>query len=749
MIARTPHLSLSWLISAALVALSPLCAGAARPEPPPTTRPRIGLVLSGGGARGAAHIGVLKVLEQHRVPIDCIAGTSMGALVGGLYASGMSPAELERLISEMDWMKSFADKIPREDRSFRRKRDDDIYLVKNKPGLRGGKLLFPPGILDGHRIDLLLKRYTLPVVTVRDFDDLSIPFRAVAADIVTGEAVVCERGDLALAMRASMSIPAAFAPREIGDRLLVDGGITNNLPIDVARQMGADIIIAVDIGTPPSGRERLTSVMAITGQLMTVVSEQNRQKQIASLTDRDVFIKPDLGPITVASFDRAVRAIPIGYRAAQAAAEGLDRLSVSPQEYEAYLARRARRGPLPTVDRMRLVNRSRLGDDVIAARLDVETGKPLDVDRLEEALDQVFGLELFQSVYYDVVTERDSTVMTITARERAWGPNYLQGGIAAFEDFERPNFNIAVAYSRTAMNRLSGEWRTGLQVGQEPGAFTEFHQPLDRRLRKFAQLRLSAGEQTLGVFDHEGHKRSELGITRYGVELAGGRELGTWGEFRAGIAREGGRISTLVGDPEEPSRKFDTGEAFLQFHVDRLDEVSFPRAGGSFRVRLTAGRDALGSTTNYEQGLMEGCIARTRGRYTALLDGMFATTRDGDAPTQSLFRLGGLGQISGLQQYEIAGPHAALATATFYRRMTELEVMPVFAGFSVEYGNVFQSLSGLGFDDGIAATSVFVGLDTFLGPLHLAYAVAESGRQNYYLTLGQSANRRRAGFWNR
>lgn len=735
------------LSCAALIALPPVLAAAPDASAQAAGRPKIGLALSGGGARGAAHIGVLKVLEEHRVPVDYIAGTSMGALVGGLYASGMSPAELEKVISELDWVEAFADHIPRADRSFRRKRDDDLYLVKNKPGLRGGKLLFPPGILDGHGIDLLLKRYTLPVVTVRDFDDLSIPYRAVAADIVTGDPVVLDRGDLALAMRASMSIPAVFAPREIDGRLLVDGGITDNLPIEVVRQMGADVIIAVDISTPPQGREQLYSVLAITSQLTTLTSQHNKLQQIASLTEKDVFIQPDLGPITVASFDRAADAIPVGVSAAEAVVDKLERLSVSPEDYRAFLAKRAGHTEGPIIDEVRLVNRSRVADGVIATRLDQQTGKPFDVGRFERALDQIYGLELFESVYYDIAPEGDRTTLTVTARERHWGPNYLQGGVAAFEDFEGPNFNVAVAYSRTAINRLNGEWRTGFQVGQEPGAFTELYQPLDRGLRKFTHLQVSAGEQAVNVFDRDGRKLSELGVRRYGVELAGGRELGTWGELRAGVLREAGKIRTQVGDPGQAERKFDTGEVFLQFFVDKLDEIAFPRWGGSLRTRVTAGLDALGSGAAYEQGVVDGSYARTYGRFTGLLRGMFATTRNSDAPTQSLFRLGGLGQLSGLEQDELSGQHAALLSAMLYRRMVDL--LPLYGGLSAEYGNVFQTRADIGLQDGIAAGSVFLGFDTPVGPVCLAYGRAEGDRGNFYLTLGQSLGGRRRGFGTR
>lgn len=747
--ARVAHRSLLQLACAALLALQPVQVTAAGSPPAATGRPRIGLALSGGGARGAAHIGVLKVLEEYRVPVDLLAGTSMGALVGGLYASGLSTVQLDSVISETDWTEAFADNIPRADRSFRRKRDDDLYLVKHKPGLRGGKLLFPPGILDGHRVDLLLKRLSLPVVTVRDFDLLSIPYRAVAADIVTGEAVVLDHGDLALSMRASMAIPAAFAPREIDGRLLVDGGIVNNFPIDVVRRMGADVVIAVDIATPPMGREQLSSVPAITAQLATLASEQDKKRQIASLASGDVFIRPDLGSITVASFERSAEAVAIGERAARKALPALERLALSPAEYSVYQATRATRAASaapPVLGSERIVNRSRVADQVIAARLEASVGRPVDAKQLELGLDQIYGLELFESVYYDVVPGPQGNVLTVTARERGWGPNYLQGGVAAFEDFEHPNFNVALAYSRTAVDRLNGEWRTGLQVGQEPAVWTEFHQPLDAGLRKFVELGLLAGERGMNVFDRSGRKLSELGIRRYGVTLAGGREIGTWGEARAGVVREGGSVRALVGDPGFPVDRYDTGEAFAQFFVDKLDEVVFPHRGGSLRARLSAGLDELGSTAAYRQATVEASLAATHGHWTGVLAWESGTTLQGEAPLERRFCLGGLGRLSGLEQDELIGQHDLLLRALLYCRVVDFQLLPVYAGMSAEYGNVFPSRSAIGLEDGIVAGSVFLGADTLFGPLCLAYGRAEGGRGNYYLTLGQPLGSRRPGF---
>jgi len=350
-----------------------------------TERPKIGLVLSGGGARGAAHIGVLEVLEEMHIPIDCIVGTSMGSIVGGLYASGMSPAEINEALATIDWEDAFNDNIPREDRSFRRKRDDDLYLIKHKPGIGDdGKIKLPTGFLQGQKIDLIFKELTLPVSDIKNFDQLNIPFRAVATDITTGEMVVLSSGDLAKSMRASMSIPSIFAPMEMDGRLLVDGGVSNNLPVDVARDMGAEIVIVVDISTPLKKREELTSALSITAQLTGILTRRNTEAQIATLSGKDILIVPDLGDISSSDFNESGKAIPEGKAAAEQHREQLAGLAISQADYaNLVLAQPERKTTLPVIEFVKLNNQSRVSDEVIMARLHVKTGEPRDVQALE------------------------------------------------------------------------------------------------------------------------------------------------------------------------------------------------------------------------------------------------------------------------------------------------------------------------------------------------------------------------------
>jgi len=394
-------------------------------------RPKIGLALSGGGARGGAHVGVLKVIERLRIPIDYIAGTSMGAVVGGLYAAGMSPGEIEQAIEDIDWDDIFRDQPPREERRFRRKQDDQLFLIKQRPGVREREreVNIVPALIQGQKLDLALHKLTLPVSDVTDFDDLRIPFRAVATDVVEGRAVILDGGDLAEAIRASMAIPAVFAPVALGDKLLVDGGITINLPVSVVREMGADIVIAVDISGPRRGREEITNALQMLDQIASLITWRNTEAQLASLRGRDVLIVPDLGDeVLAADFDKLVRAVEIGERGAEAKGPELARLTVSGGTYAAHRERHA--PPVyspPTIDYVRVENNSRLGDEVILRRLDIRAGDPLDPDRLDAEMSRIYDQDNFERVTYRVERKDGRTASWSPRRRNPGGPARSRG----------------------------------------------------------------------------------------------------------------------------------------------------------------------------------------------------------------------------------------------------------------------------------------------------------------------------------
>ena len=451
----------------ALASLFLLLAPAAQAadDPAAAPRPRIGLVLGGGGARGAAHVGVLKVLQELRIPIDYVAGTSMGSVVGGLYASGMNAEEIEREVRAMDWDDLFLDDPAREDRTFRRKRDDDLYAFKAKIGVREGEIKIPLAYIRGQKFDLMLNRLTLPVVGIDDFDRLPVPYRAVATDLETGKEVVLAKGNLARSIRASLAVPAAFDPVEIDGRLLVDGGLANNVPVSVARSMGADVFIVVDVGSGLFKRDEIHSALDVTAQLANFLFTLNTEQQLATLGPSDVLILPPLGDLSGGDFELAADTIPIGESAAREASDALRRYSVSEEEYARYLASRDRaRSDAPQIDFVRIENRSRLDDAVIGKRISARIGEPLDVDTLERDISTVYGLENFESVRYDVETEGGETGLVMQALEKYWGPGYLQFGLESSNNFQGDSaLNLGAIFTRRRPSTRSTE--SGVSAG--------------------------------------------------------------------------------------------------------------------------------------------------------------------------------------------------------------------------------------------------------------------------------------------
>ena len=734
---------MTWSLSGMLLCCALLQpALAAESQVDQTKRPRIGLVLSGGGARGAAHVGVLKFLEEQHIPIDYIAGTSMGSIIGGLYASGMTPDEIEHALKTMEWDHIFSDAPPREDRSYRRKSDDKLYLVKNKPGFNNGEIEFPAGAIQGQKFDLALRQLTLPVSNVTDFDRLHIPFRAVASDIVSGKAVVIGKGDLALAMRASMAVPGAFAPAKIDGRLLVDGGITNNMPINVVRDMGADIVIAVDISTPYLPADRIKNLFNITAQLTSIMTRGNADAQIATLTDRDVLIVPDLGDITSGDFKRAGEAIPIGHKAAVAQREHLAQLSVPQAEYNTQLAARSARpdSAPPIVHFIRIENHSKVADGMIRDRLHIKEGQPLDRAQLEADIGNIYGLELFQNVRYVVVEEKGQTGVVVSAEERAWGPNYLQFGLALSSDSRGENtFNLGMAYHRTAINSLGGELRGALQFGAEPLIAGEWYQPLDTLSRYFVTPKVSYKLQDFTLYNDAGDQLAEYKVSVLESEFAVGREVSVYGEGRLGYRFRTGEIDLNVGTPGLPEGDFDTGLVFARLSVDRLDNFEWPSKGVRGYVEYATARQDFASDTDFDQ--VSGRVAQfaTFGSHTIGFYGQVKSTVSGVAPVQDRFRLGGFLNLSGYDENSLTGQQLASVGVMAYRRYKPLPILSWYIGGSLEYGGVWEDRDDIG-RNGIAAGSVFVGADTPIGPLYIGYGHAEQGRNAAFFYLGRPFN---------
>jgi NTE family protein len=711
--------------------------------PPPPARPTVGLVLSGGGARGGAHIGVLKALDELHVPVDYIAGTSIGAVIGGFHVAGMTVKDLEELVESLEWNTAFMNVTPRRLKSFRRKRDDDLFLVDQKPGLNHGEFELPSGFVQGQVIDTILSRETLRASNAKTFDDLMVPFRAVAGDIATGEAVVLSSGSLARALRASMSIPAALTPIEIDGRLLVDGGIAMNLPVVVARDMGAEAIIAVDISSTLLERDTLLSVIDITTQLTNLLTRSGSGEQRNKLEPGDVLLRPQFAvDLSSTSFARMGEAIQAGYDVTMQHREELERLALSAEDYVAYLEKRRdpRMSELPVIDFLRLKNRSPIADTVVQTRLaDIELGKLLDVEVVEKAMDRVYGLEYYQNVRYGLVTEGGQTGLEFELDERSWGPNYLQLGMEYSSSGEEDAlFGLAASYLRTAINDLGGEWRTTFVIGDEPALLTDLYQPLGPRALYFIAPALDFESNQFNVFVGD-DRVTEAQLREATLEFGVGRELLGWGEYRFGVRAATGDLKLRVGDPAYlPEEKFHLGEFFGRFSVDTMDSVSFPREGTLASLEWRGSREReLSADANFDQLLVSAAHANTWGRHTVLTTLRYDATISGEAPVARLFRMGGFFDISGINRNQLSGQHAARLGASYYRRIGDLALFPAFAGVSLEVGNVWDSRSEIGTKGSIVGGSFWAGVSTPVGPVYVGYGRAEGGEDAFYVFLGR------------
>ena len=706
-------------------------------------RPSVGLVLSGGGARGGAHIGVLKALEELRIPVDRVAGTSIGAVVSGFYVSGMSVADLENLVASLEWDNAFLNVTPRRLKSFRRKRDDDLFLVDQKPGLNNGEFELPRGLVQGQVIDLIISRETLRASQVQDFDDLAIPFRAVAGDIATGEAVILSSGSLARTLRASMSIPAVLSPVEIDGRLLVDGGIAMNLPVDVAREMGAEVIIAVDISSALLAQETLRSVLDVTTQLTNLLTRAGTLEQRAKLTPQDLLVVPQFEEdLSSTSFARMREAVQTGYDAVMQRRAEFERLSLSEAGYAAHLA--ARKDPrmreLPVVEFVRLENNAPVADSVVEARLgDIEIGEPLDVDAVERAMNTVYGLDYYQNVRYGLVTEGGRTGLDVELDERSWGPNYLQLGMEYSSSAGSDTlFGLAASYLSTAINPLGGEWRATVVVGDEPAVIADLHQPFGSKGLYFYAPSLNIESNQFNVFVGD-ERVTEADLREATLEFAVGRELSTWGEYRFGVRAAKGSFNLRVGDPTFINEDdFRRGEFFARFSVDTLDSASFPREGSVGSIEWRASRQRpLSADADFDQILISGLRARTWGRHTLLGSLRYDATISGEAPDSRLFRMGGFFDISGINRNQLSGQHAARLGASYYRRIGDLALFPAFAGFSVELGNAWAARGDISARGSVLGGSFWGGVSTPVGPIYIGYGRAEGGEDAFYVTLGR------------
>ncbi|MDX1376107.1 MAG: patatin-like phospholipase family protein [Burkholderiales bacterium] len=729
------------LLAAVILCLSAHVApGHARDTNPP--RPRIALALGGGGAMGAAHIGVIKVLEELRVPIDCIAGTSMGAVVGAAYATGLDAAALDRIMTSVNWKDTF-ESAPREDIPVRRKQLDFVFTLGLELGINDGKVRVSQGLVPTQQIENLFKRIVAGARQTNRFADLPIPFKAVATDIESGDMVVLDHGDLTQAMRASMAVPGAFAPVELDGRLLVDGMFVRNLPIDVARRTCGDVVIAVSVGNPPPKRGDLTDALAVLGRAAALGTELNEKTQLETLTARDVAIKVVLDGINATSFDRIPEAIPIGETAARNLRAQLARYSLPANAYAAW---RAGLGDVSTaalerIDEVRIEGTEHVDPEVLRNFISLKAGDLFDPQKASADTTRLVGRGDFDNVDFRMTEEAGRNVLTYTVREKSIGTNTLLFDLNVQTDFEGDTrWGIRVDQRVSWVNRLGGEWRNTLQVGVPTLLASEFYQPLDEAQRYFVAPRVYYSKTYEDLFVDE-QRVARLDVERLGVAADVGMALGTWGEWRLGLERGRADLDIDIGTPLASGGRVSIGLWRTRFEYDQLDQAIFPTRGSYGLVDYYESTQSLGADDNYRKGQLKLRSVVSRGR-NVFEFGLRGGSDFGSAtPVYDQFVLGGLNNFSGYQIGELRGREYVLGTTRFRRRIFDLTGTlgtGVYLGGGAEVGNVYERLDRSDSSGVIWSGSAYLIVDSKLGPLYVGAGFSEGGRVAGYLYIGSS-----------
>lgn len=691
-------------------------------------RPCVGLVLSGGGARGFAHAGVLRLLEEMGIRVDVVTGTSMGSMVGGAYAAGYTAGQIEDIILGVNWTKMMASRADRSELPWRLKLDDYKNLPNNSIMLtKDGKVEFPDSVIPSQELEIFLNDKTGPVNYVNDLSQLALPFACVATDLVTGEKVVMQKDvNLGRAMRASMSVPGAFAPVVIRDRLLVDGGLVDNLPVDLAREMGADVVIAVNVGTPLSKRNELNNVVNVMTQMVNLLTEQNVQKSLASLTKADILITPDLEGITSADFKKSRDIIDRGYAAADRMRAELERFRVSDAQWLAWETVREQ-SVLPATRRdkhhlagIRVEGLETVNPDAVLAQVNLDVDKPVANADIDEATRRIWADGSFSSVRYRFEPGPAGTeVLVLEPKEKKHGTSKVRIGASLETDFkESHTFNVIFAHDWAWVNAWGGELRTELQGGQTKRIAMDFYQPIAPSFNWFLMPEIEYKWQPFDYWS-QGENVARFRNETFNTALTAGYTLGRQGKVTLSTGYLYQRTNKEIGErfPSIPSSE--SPYISTELYLDTLDNVSFPTKG--YRLDGLAGRlvdrhGGTGKTTIYS---LAATYPFSLGRWTTVFHGEL-----GQAALPNVFNVGGAFRLTGSPYGRWTGSHMQLGTVRISRNMSDLfgsPDSPIWAGVSLEAGRAWNKNdpSDENTDEWHKAVGAFVGVDSVIGPLHL------------------------------
>jgi NTE family protein len=708
------------------------------PDPP---RPRIGVAFGGGSARGLAHVGVVRWLEEHRIPIDLVAGTSMGGLIGGGFASGMSADELTTLLERTDWDEMFGFS-PFRFKNIRRKEDARAYPSRIELGLKHG-ISLPQALNSGQQVDLLLARIGGAYMTLASFDDLPTPFRAIAVDLVSAQQVVLDNGSLAAALRATMSLPGIFPPVERDGRVLVDGGAMNNVPADVVRAMGADVVIAINVGYMGDTRTVSGSLLGLMSQTVDVMMQASTR---TSMQGADVVINPPLDGFGSLDWRRSAELAAEGYRAAEAMRDRLLPLAVGTIEWAAYQERRQarRKTALPppafvAVDGAVPSDRARI-DALLAGRI----AQPLDVAGLERDLETLTGLDRYETVGWRLEEVNGQAGLRVEARSKAHAPPFLMVGVnlqnTTRDDFA---FQLAARYLTFDVLGSGSELRIDGAVGAQPEIAAELYRPIWSPL--FATAAAAVRQQTLNFVS------DDIVVARYreGRSSAGfnaGVNLGRDADLRFGIIFSELDASVEAGDPGLPELHGPETRVRLAWRHDTQDSAVVPSRGLRSAARVDhivsapdAPPEAATDRTNDEVTLAElraSAFWPLRQRDRLFVAGGAGTTWGRPLATEQ-FELGAPLRLGAYNTGEIRGEHYGVLTGGYLRavgRLPDLLGGTIFGGGWVEAGSAFDDV-----DVASLKTNISGGVigDTLIGPVLLGVSADFHGAWRYYVGVGR------------
>lgn len=726
-------------------------AGSVTAESPLENPPRVALVLSGGGARGGAHIGVLRVLEEANVQIDFIAGTSMGAIVGGLYAAGWSPDQIEAELAGVDWNDLLSDRGARRQMPFRRKLDDAIGFVDLEVGVGKNGVTIPSGLISGQKLGFLLESYFLETANLQSFDDLAIPYRAVAASLDTGMPVVFDRGSMPLAIRASMSLPVIFAPVVRNGETLVDGGIVLNMPVELALAAGATHIIAVNVSTPLNAGSADISALGVAGRMNSVMMQSNVLESIALLRDGDILITPDLEGISTADFPLTLEAADRGEVAARAILEQIQGMAIGPQRFDRYLKHQRRKDQILDpiqIDRVVVSGLKRVDERQLTDRIMTRPGSVLDLQVLSDDLQRLYEIGEFEQVSFHISQESAGNTLSIDVEEKPNRPGFMRFGLGLETQLKGSGgFSVFGDYTRTQMNAKGAEWQSFARIGDENSLQTEFYQPFDFDGRYFwsPRVQYTRAEHTV-QFDPDERSLLDSKVLNAGLDL--GVSLRNTGEIRFGPLFQ--KVdSTAISGPDPMIDEEVVVALRLLARFDTMDNAFFPTTGYFAVTEALFASESLGSDASFERVYARAGKAYPLKGKSSLIGILTGGSGLGsDLPVFEQFSLGGFLYMSGLEPDALRGDDMLLAQLVFLR---ELIPMPsivgsgIYIGAALEAGRTWSngeptSLQG----DGYSASG-FVGLNSFVGPIYVGYGISDSNASSFYFYLGSPFRGRRIG----